>query len=289
MRPIERRKKSGLDETAAQSISITEDLSAGINGKQVLCFEVKPKCGILPLPDAHLDPETEELKRRFSRYRMHRVLKSQSLTTLAEFEAFFDPLQLYSGQKEEVNKAAAALYNDWIRGEGNLRIFVNGNRMESAEVVRMDQLAREHFIAENVRNMLGDLLSGKAVQDVLQTLVRLQAKYDSLDVEGVARLYQSKKGKTMAEAKEPSVLLTEYQEAINAPAPLTLRQAIVQLLLSTMYKDCSIFVRCISGQAPSVHLVDLDPKPISKLPYLLQLDRDVCFNFQEWSRKIGLL
>jgi inositol-pentakisphosphate 2-kinase len=289
MRPMERRKKSGLDETIKQDILVTEDLSAEIKGKQVICLEVKPKCGFLPFESARLSSETEHVKRRFSRYRMHRVLKSKTAPTLAELNAFYDPLDLYSGQEDRVEKAAKALYSDWLRGEGNLRIFCNGRRMEGIDGEDLDEVIQKQFSFGSLESMLAKHLADKKLQDVLRRLAQLQAKYDNLDVEGVASLYLEETGESITVAKESPVSLSEYQEAIKEGATTNARQAIVKLLLSTMYKDCSIFVCCISGDEPTIHLVDLDPKPVNKLRYLYELDQNICRHFIEWSREVGIM
>ena len=292
MRSMERRRVSGLDETAKEGVFVTEDLSASMAARQTISFEIKPKCGFLPGPTVPLSDQTAEVKRKHSRYRMHRVLKqSSSPPTLADFEQWYDPVDLYSGEQGRISKAAGALYNDWARGEGNLRVFANGRRFEAAEALQLDTLARDHFESKSIEDLFASLLAGQDMQDVLQRLKHLQAKYDHMDVEGVAALYHTQTGKRMAEADEPPVSLAEFQAAVRSgEGRKSAREAVVKLLLSAMYKDCSLFLRCISGstQQHSLYLVDLDPKPVSKLGYFEQLDRDVTTAFRDWAGQVGI-
>jgi inositol-pentakisphosphate 2-kinase len=296
MRPMERRRASKLDEMPRKDcILMTEDLSGGIAGKQVISFEVKPKCGFMPSSSTHLSPDTGPIKRSYSRYRMHRVMKSKLRPTLDEFESYYDPLDLYSGEESRVSKASTALYNDWMKGKGNLRIFVNGKRAGAEEESNLDELVKVQFEFDSLKGMVGKLLKGDQVKHVLSRLVFLQQRYDDLDVEGVSSLCQLENGVPLAEAMEPSVSLDEYLEAVQSGSsqPSRARQAIVKLLLSAMYKDCSMFIRCTSSLDrhslhSSVHLVDLDPKPVTKLAYFEQLDRDICQSFREWAKSIGL-
>lgn len=292
MRPMERRRVSGIDETGGQGIIVMEDLSASISGKQVITFEVKPKCGFVPTSTAHLSRETASIKQRFSRYRMHRVLKSRSPPTIEDFDQYYDPLDLYSEDEERIRKAVKALYRDWGQGEGNLRIFLNGNRVQASDLALLNESVKDHFTSESVEGLLISLLTSNDARSILKKLVHLQQKYDDLDVEGVAALYQREKGVTLTEAKEPPITLSEYQEVVSGNAKGTVppvRQSIVKLLLSAMYKDCSIFIRCISSDTPTFHLVDLDPKPVTKLAYFEQLDKDVIHNFRDWAQKVGLI
>ncbi|UZJ53909.1 hypothetical protein CBS101457_003229 [Exobasidium rhododendri] len=298
MRPMERRRASGVDESGKGGVLVTEDLSAAIKGKQIISFEVKPKCGFLPSPSAKLSDETSSIKRRYSRYRMLRVLKGESPPTLGEFEQYYEPLDLYSGDEKRIEKSAKALYNDWLKGTGNLRVFVNGDRTEADKVEELDELAKTHFASTSLQGMIASHLASKEGQKLLERLAYLQHKYDDLDVEGVSALYLAEYGVSLTDAKEPPVSLGEYQEAIRSDmvthSQITVRQAIVRLLLSAMYKDCSLFVRCISSSgtdsiAPSFHLVDLDPKPVSKLGYFEQIDKDVIHNFRGWMKTAGLV
>lgn len=292
MRPMERRRTSGLDEmSTSQAIFVTEDLSAAMEGKQIISFEIKPKCGFLPTSTPHLSLETATMKRLYSRYRMHRVFKSKnSPPSLDEFEQFYEPLDLYSEEEQRSNKATKALYDEWEQGYGNLRLFVNGKRTETSEVGKANEIAKIHFQRDSVEALILSVMAGKNVKALLRQLVHLQAKYDDLDIEGVASLYQSAYGKSLGDAQEGSISLKEYQEIVQMDSLATSspRQAIVKLMLSAMYKDCSIFVRCISGEEASIHLVDLDPKPISKLAYYEELDMQIVQHFQQWAHNVGL-
>lgn len=73
---------------------------------------------------------------KHSRYKKHRVLKSQGQLTLEQWNALYDPLDLVSGDAERIHKATEALVQDWEGGGNNLRVFLGGQAVRDAKVSR---------------------------------------------------------------------------------------------------------------------------------------------------------
>lgn len=226
---------------------------------------------------------------------MHRVLKEEGQVSTEAFARMFDPVRLFSGKREEIEKAADALYDDWAAASkyANLRVFVHGQKVQGdAQRQDVDHVARRIWPwTDGLRTALAAVLCSDKVQMVLAHLCHLQRQLDPVDVEGVARQYRAAYGKGLVDAtEEEAVSLDEYRSVIEG-ADATVRQRLAQLLLSTSFKDCSLFLRC---SAPTdepridVHLVDLDPKPISKLPHLWTVDQDVVAFFRSWAPLHGL-
>lgn len=141
------------------------------------------------------------------------------------------------------------------------------------------------------------VVTSAEIKAVLQAVLDAQKRFDPIDVEGVDRVLRYLRGKGLQDAAdEPPMTLAEYRSAIAQP-DTSLQEArllLARLLLSTTFKDCSLFVRCsprqnrtgAAGQDSldiAVHLVDLDPKPVSKLPRLLAVDQEIVRHFKEWA------
>jgi inositol-pentakisphosphate 2-kinase len=304
IRPLERRRVSGVDEEQTTAIFVTEDLSATVPGVPSLVFEIKPKCGFLP-STATLSATTKGDKGRHSRFRMHSILKNKN-TTMEEFAQLYDPLDLYDQDPGRIAKASNALFASWERGVGNnLRIFIDGCKVEADEKHASHQKAKEaasHIhdtggAEGNLRIALLYVLSSPIARSALERLKNLQQKYDPLDVEGVDAICKEEYGKSVTELVSDEISLTEYEEVVGKsgiharPASLTAREVIAAFLLSTMYKDCSLFIRTTvqSGFVETcIHLVDLDPKPISKLAYLYTIDQEIVTTFHDWAQAHAL-
>ncbi|PWN38020.1 uncharacterized protein FA14DRAFT_170767 [Meira miltonrushii] len=301
LRPIERRLKTGIDADKPSEVFITEDLSAPIPNHPCLILEIKPKCGFLP-------KEGDAWKQSTSRFRMHSVLKGDAKLTKEEFEALYDPLDLYSGQPDRVEKAATALYASWQQGrENNLRIFLDGKKVEHPTSVieggagimeQAETLTKKLYNDPNLNlaQAVARILASEQVQTILKRLRTLQQRYDPIDVEGVDKEAQRQEGKSLLDrTDEMSISLAEYESMLakvgSGEKNLSLRELIASFLLSTSYKDCSLFIRISDGPNEPVihtHLVDLDPKPVVKLPYLLSIDREITKTFTEWAKDVQL-
>uniref|UniRef100_A0A452UK13 Inositol-pentakisphosphate 2-kinase n=1 Tax=Ursus maritimus TaxID=29073 RepID=A0A452UK13_URSMA len=85
--------------------------------RPILCVEIKPKCGFIPLSS----DVTHEVKRRVCRYCMHQHLKVA--TGKWKQISKYCPLDLYSGNKQRMHFALKSLLQE---AQNNLKIFKNG-------------------------------------------------------------------------------------------------------------------------------------------------------------------
>lgn len=243
--------------------------------------------------------------------------ETADLFSNADWDCLYDPLDLFSEEEPRIERAIEALWSEWKslnfsspslsmqeKQRSNLCVFLDGVPLQAAQVsasVQHDALFtafRQALLSEKVKR-------------VLQHLVRLQQVFDPHDIEGIFKRWNDEVGTRFGEAPEPesaaygimdSVRLEEFVDAVQRgirrlSSPIaerslesslpstTLRQDLVDLLLSAMWKDCSLFLRTEpqSGQV-QVHLVDLDPKDLSKLGYWKQLDEDVVAAYHSWRR-----
>jgi len=110
---------------------------------------------------------------------------------------------------------------------------------------------------------------------ILKRLAELQRKLDALDREGLAKLH---------EIAPPSQLidptLTEWSSFVDRfisdddqKTRADTRYYTLAYMLSATFKDCSFFITL--SDAPSVKLVDLDPKSVKKFAYWEKLDAEI--------------
>lgn len=137
---------------------------------------------------------------------------------------------------------------------------------------------------------------------LLSTLATLQASLDPLDIEGIS----SELGLNLGNASAPpSPLLSpqpmpdEWVDWLTAradePRLLSSRHTLLSYLLSATFKDCSIFIRLApsstpSGDSPfdvSVKAIDLDPKPLDRLPKYYDLDQRIVKTWREMLEERG--
>ncbi|PWN92261.1 hypothetical protein FA10DRAFT_285145 [Acaromyces ingoldii] len=320
LRKMERRKASGIDtgDQALDCIWATQDLSAGNHRGDVYAFEIKPKCGFRP-QGKNLSDESRAPKTQHSRYKMHRILKQakggdKKPFSRQEWEGLFDPLDLFSGQSARVDRAIESLWSDWkqpsrTEERTNLCVFRNGVALQP-EQLQQQQQQQHNVLFSHFRQ----IVKSAAVERVLKHLVELQHVFDQSDIEGVAKRWQEEIGTPFGVGTEHgpaaevmrAASLAEYAEAVqrglhrlstpggqpasgsSSTTATSLRQDIVDLLLSAMWKDCSLFLRSDEGSGElKVHLVDLDPKSIEKLRHWKQLDEDVVAAYKAWSESLA--
>ena len=124
----------------------------------------------------------------------------------------------------------------------------------------------------------------------LDRLAELQSSLDAVDIEGLAlRFGQSNDGLQLdaahADALDPEVSLGEYVRIASALrssgslGPWTdVRTLQAAYLLSAAFKDCSIFVQLYEDGTHDVRFVDVDAKPIARLPRYAGLDGEIWRN-----------
>jgi len=289
-RPASRRARSHINASAPYMWAMRDYSRAPSSDSLVV--EIKPKCGFLPELSATAYP----CKRYYSRYKMHRVYKTLTERgtppTYAEFEQWYDPLDLFSGDSDRVRRAVHALCDEWARGEGNLHVMLRGTRA-----------CRQH-VEEQIPWLRGDAATGLAErvlatleqphnQRLLARIVMQQQRLDPLNIEGLDQLWLRVRNESLLDADEhslPTVSLADYQcaaqglfESVSTSEP-TLQPIVAAYLLSASLKDLSLFMP-IQSDPPyiaSLHVIDLDAKQIQKLSMHVKTDRMVSETFSHW-------
>lgn len=288
------RKNAAVD-CNAEHIWAMRDESQG------LVFEIKPKCGYLPSTGS-------AVKRHYSRYRMHRILKAAEkeqgagassyripAISLTEWEALYDPLDLFSGDEIRVRKAATALVADWRTGGNNLRILHCGAALRPGDRCTATLLGTDTMIGERLSNVL---LSAP-MQGALNNLRSWQLHLDPFGIDGLMNLWHRvlpdfEFGDTSVLAP-PSVsdyaLFLSQRKYLDREVDMNLkglRHAIMGHLLSATCKDLSIMCRYVpdASTLQPIH-VDLDAKPITKLGAYARIDRKVVDIFSAWAAAVG--
>ncbi|KAG8889384.1 Inositol-pentakisphosphate 2-kinase [Tulasnella sp. 332] len=284
-------------------------LASNLIGSLGWAVEIKPKWGFLPSP-YHLSNETRSAKLSRCRFCMHAHYRSvESDTTV---NTHYCPLDLYSGNETRVHKALQALCEVWATSDGstnNLKIFAAGKRVTPSDALSIQALGKEMHLVEYMGLSRSDVLSTltsamtnellPVILDtsILRVLSELQRTLDPLDIEGLAQLWNS------SLQSDHSTFGTDIEEVTmeewvsfgrqysswkrNSPkewgnlASTSLRYYLVAYLLSATFKDCSIIIHFCSGLTPSIAVIDLGPKGVSRFPKWYKLDRDVVRSYIE--------
>ncbi|KAK0548411.1 hypothetical protein OC846_004484 [Tilletia horrida] len=288
-RPAERRATSQID-SAAPFLWAVENVTAALSpdfvnqgGRSTICVEIKPKWGFLANGE-HLSDASKGVKTAYSRYKLHRVLKARKPDvngaasqgpTLEEWNAIYDPLDLFSVDSGRVHRSVKALYVEWKAAQGsgmfnNLRVFVDGHPINVTSNLELLTKALGAVHSSTEADLFAQVMTPHLLSSpVLRRLAHLQSALDPLDIEGLAKLWQNQTGADFGSIskhsdsfllRDPSV--DEYEDVVQwffareealaqgatAGADVTgatLRQLTLAYLLSATFKDCSLFVRLV--------------------------------------------
>ena len=278
-----------------EHIWVTRDESQG------LVFEIKPKCGYLPSAETTNNP----MKTRYSRYKIHKILSAAEVEqgkgrshyhvppiSYAEWEACYDPLDLFSGDADRVQKAAVALVANWRAGGNNLRIFHNGKALEPDSGLARKLVGKDDGI---IASRLAVVLKSTSMQDTLQLLKYWQAYFDPLGIEELERAWRKvlpgvpfgdNAWITESTVSEYAHLINEWKSRgpIFATTDLSsLRAQLRAHRLCATCKDLSIMITCAYDLSSwRLSFVDLDTKPVTKLAGYMQADKIESTLFLEW-------
>ena len=146
-------------------------------------------------------------------------------------------------------------------------------------------------------------------QPLLHTLGALQRTLDSLDIEGLStlwvRTHMSSGTMPRLGEGEPEPTLAEWESFVEQylsrnrsaipedddfpPSTSDLRYHILAYLLSATFKDCSVIARFPPRQAgdsePSITVIDLEPKSVTRLPHWAQLDKEITEAYAQYITK----
>ncbi|OVA08748.1 Inositol-pentakisphosphate 2-kinase [Macleaya cordata] len=280
--------------------------------KEAPCIsvEIKPKCGFLPC--SRFIAEGNALKRNISRFRMHQVLKLHlgEISQISEY----DPLDLFSGSSERINKAIKSLFTT---PQNNLRIFLNGSLIFGGLGGGTDDTSI--MVNEAFEDKIGDVIQTKRglrlasfqnlvaetifQSGVLNQLLEAQ-KCDSFDIEGAIHAYYNI-------VSEPCKVCQDLgdNELSQRYLPLhsiSLEESInivKDYLIAATAKDCSLMISfrprededqvssystvCLESTNQifdyKAYFIDLDMKAFKKMVYYYELDQKIvsCYTKME--------
>ncbi|CAG8773703.1 25535_t:CDS:2 [Dentiscutata erythropus] len=158
-------------------------------------------------------------------------------------------------------------------------------------------------------------------QNLFKRLKQLQKTLDELDIEGIYKLFlEQQSGLHDPTIEEWQLIAKEYEKRIKSPGVphlsmdgAQMRQRIYEFLMSTTLKDCSIIftfqksyfndeTKVVDGTGLffkekvkfipfsnddkiyfkyKVNVIDLDPKPVAKIPYYYELDAMIVNNYMK--------
>lgn len=248
----------------------------------------QPKWANLPPLSAHLEPATELIKRSFCRTCMLRSVRSPQTPTSTSSDRFC-PLRLFSGDVIVVRKAIDSLYGLLSSPEGagnNFRIFRDGKLVNTlpTEVSQGQRSASSTGLsllrAQTADSVLQSLSETLASSEALRTIKDLQQRFDPSGIEHVATLLET-------HSKDPAILdpvsTDEAASIAQQQSVSSVRAQLVHYLVSATFKDCSLLVRAplepAKGGLSSVKVIDLDPKPMNRLPKYVEVDKDTRTRF----------
>ncbi|KAI5475026.1 inositol-pentakisphosphate 2-kinase [Pseudohyphozyma bogoriensis] len=294
-RPVERAEVDEVD-VNAEEVVLAEDL---VGGEGTLAIEIKA---------THLSPTTLPIKTTYCRFCMHSYLKAIPISTeeaVKRHQTSYCPLDLFSSDKNRVELAIERLWDGWVASSGkanNLRLFLDGKRLDPDDPTT-GQLLTTYLSSTSTPTSLTtplDLLKLTLTSILLSsalipTLKSLQSSLSRLDIEGVAsHILASTSSPTLSSAftstKELETNPTT-QEWIDwlpklstlATVPASPRDVAMEYLLSATFKDCSIFItleKTADGVLIKTKAIDLDPKPLSRIPKYWAQDQEIVETFR---------
>ncbi|EAU88715.1 inositol-pentakisphosphate 2-kinase [Coprinopsis cinerea okayama7 len=184
-RPEVRRDKDGIDIDRRKGVLATD-----LVGGNWLAVEIKPKWAFLPAP-MHLSEETKPIKTQTCRFCMHNHMRKMKGDII---EMCYCPLDLFSEDEDRMRIAIHALWDAWTRSEGtvnNLKVFAHGNLVFPHETKLMAAPDAQDANEEQIREAFTDaLVRTLRKTPVLGILSKLQRTLDTLDIEGLSRLWR---------------------------------------------------------------------------------------------------
>lgn len=281
-----------------------------------ISVEIKPKCGFVP--SSEYIKEQNAVKKSVSRFRMHQYLKLKQgeVSHISEY----DPLDLFSGCIERIKKALQTLLST---PQNNFRIFSNGSLVfggmgggedncnfvvgEALENLLEGVIGEEH--GSRLRVFLELVAETILKSGVLNRLLEVQM-LDSLDIEGAIHAYYnivSQPCKVCGDLDDCEVSQSIYSTLHSISLEESLK-IVRDYLISATAKDCSLMISFrpkksgdVQSSYSSVHLeatkqsfeykaylIDLDMKPLKKMPYYYELDQKIVSSFRACTPQVGM-
>lgn len=298
-------------DTQCVSALILSDLSlfphSVLKDEFCISVEIKPKCGFLPISKFIADENS--VKRSVTRFKMHQALKFHQgkISEISEY----DPLDLFSGSIDRVNKAMKDLF---LTPQNNFRVFLNGSLIFGGlgggclTGEAFEDVLKCVILANNgMRTTIFLQLVAGAVfsSGLLKRLLEVQ-KLDKLDIEGAIHAYYNVVSqpcmlcRKLGEDKEK--LSEKYTSLHSDPLSKSLK-IVKDYLVAATTKDLSMMIsfrptgnRDLGSSHDVILLkstnqsfeykasfIDLDMKPLKKMVYYYELDQKIvsCYSQME--------
>jgi len=295
-----RLREVGAGSTLTKDVLLMPDatLLGGQATSDTVCVEIKPKFGnILTCDTVPLHERT--LKHTKSRYSLHQTLKLEQGSISSR--SAYDPLDLFSNQKERMVRALIALFDN---PQNNLSVFRGGHRCRLDDVCCLcksivQTMLPSDTVTSFAKEPLSIILAEILLQEnVLQNILTMQnaCQYDVQAVEKLVNRLVSPDVEINSKTGEPSLalerLLTFEKEKIM--------DIVADYCIAATAKDCSLMISfCTTGDATTRHqppnpcgtgaictslgiscmyritIVDLDRKPLEKIKAHAALDREI--------------
>lgn len=268
----------------------------------MICFEIKPKWGIVPRPEC-VRPE-HLCKASVCRFCMHQATKLAKGQETSRSQ--YCPLQLYSCRPESMYTAIEALL---ATPQNNLRAFVGcADLLRGGGQAALDEWLMSRFLrglpcgasAASARDCIIRVVVAALLRSrVLQKLLVAQ-QLDTIDVEGVYARYAQHHPECEPPTWRPHPLdvISKFADDGGEAAAQIL---FTRFMTATAAKDCSVMLTLqriapldqsdVHGPSSSasgviecrgalfafrVGVVDLDGRPVDRIPFYFKHDRYVC-------------
>ncbi|KAI9359310.1 inositol-pentakisphosphate 2-kinase-domain-containing protein [Zopfochytrium polystomum] len=314
-RLAERRMKTEVDPTQSVSVLCSDHtvFSESGNTPESVAIEIKPKWGFLP--QAHVIASKSAPKLRTCRYCMYKFVKASKHSDKDLPSTKYCPLDLYSGDEDRMFKALKALAETPLNNMKVFIDGVRAVHDKSIDAKFLASILfgeRPHSSREQDDDYLWKLLVKILKREpILEKLRHHQRRLDRYDIETIHQWYGSLSSET--EVLRPLVpreweeVLSSYLrsessrgniESVGQPEHVTTAdkiRGIYEFLVSSSLKDCSIIVTVRRRNEPistgennsaaivygesqyeyKIHVVDVDLKPLDKIPSYFEKDRKI--------------
>ncbi|CAJ1972470.1 unnamed protein product [Sphenostylis stenocarpa] len=272
-----------------------------------LSIEIKPKCGFLPM--SRFISKGNAIKRRITRFEMHQTLKllQGEISQLSDY----NPLDLFSGSKERIQKAVKSLFST---PQNNFRVFFNGSLIlgglggvakntdvciakkfedELKSVIQAD----DGLYTEYLFTLVTEALQNSGVLDKLLEVQKL----DNIDIEGVIHAYYDITSQQCMVCKALSEEQAKTYASLHSASFDESLRIVKDYLIAATAKDCSLMLcfrpkneedsRLVynnvylesTNQAFDfkVYFIDLDLKRLSKVEDYYELDKKIVSSYKQ--------
>ncbi|XP_031129608.1 inositol-pentakisphosphate 2-kinase-like [Ipomoea triloba] len=271
-----------------------------------ICVEIKPKCGFLPVSEFII--ESNALKRRTTRFKMHQALKFHQ--GKISYISGYDPLDMFSRSKDRLDKAIKDLF---MTPQNNFRVFVNGGLIfggfgggaesTNSKAGQAFEDALKNIIFAKEEGMRTEFfleLISEAVfsSGLLNRLLEVQ-KLDIFDIEGAIHVYYNVISQPCMVCRDLGNDLSKRFNTLHSISMEESWKILRDYLIAATAKDLSMMISFRpreDGKRESSYslvslkstnqnfdykasFIDLDLKPLKKMEYYYELDKKIVSSY----------